>query len=151
MRSGLISTLTLDVVIETSLVSPIETKQVQKVDLNWTCFSVHTATEWSNIVPASVHTRTERYNIISFQFLVHFSILPNFWACFGTDCLIFFHTYVNAVPLRTTFWNRPKLNSMILCSCEQSLNLTCSWLYFNSQFLNLFGFSISVSFVWCIL
>ena len=63
-------------VTETSLVSPVETKQVRKVDLNWICFSVH--------------TRTERYDIVSFQFLVHFSVLPNFWTCFRTDCLIFF-------------------------------------------------------------
>ena len=75
MQLGLISTSTLDVVIETSLVTPVETKQVRKVDLNWKCFSVH--------------TRTERYDIVSFQFLVQFSVPPNFWTCFGTDRLIF--------------------------------------------------------------
>ena len=47
-----------------------------EVDLNWACFSVH--------------TRTERYDIVSFQFLVHFSVPPNFWTCFGTYRLIFF-------------------------------------------------------------
>ena len=88
--------------VETSLVPPVETKQVQKVDLNWTCISVH--------------TRTERYDIISFQFLVHFS---NYWTCFGTDRLIFFHTLVNATPLHTTFWNGPKWNGTISCPCEQ--------------------------------
>ena len=37
---------------------------IRKLDLNWTCFSVH--------------TRTERYDIIPFQFLVHFSVPPNY-------------------------------------------------------------------------
>ena len=84
-------------VIETNLVSLVETKQVRKVDLNWTCFSVH--------------TRTERYDIVLFQFLVHFSVPSNFWTCFGTLRLIFFHTRVNATPLRTTFW--PERNDTV--------------------------------------
>ena len=51
---------------------------------------------------ASVHTRKERYDIVPFEFLVHFSVPPNFRTCFGTDRLIFFRTRVNAtlsVPL----------------------------------------------------
>ena len=68
VQLGLISTWTLDMVIQTNLVSPVKTKQVWKVDLNWTCFSVRTRT---------------------FPFLVHFSVPPNFWTCFGTDPLIF--------------------------------------------------------------
>ena len=87
MQSGLISTSTSDVVIETSLVSPVDTKQVWKA---------------VGYCTTSVHTRTERYDIVSFQFLVHFSVPPNFWACFGTDRLIFFRTRVHAtlsVPL----------------------------------------------------
>ena len=71
----LISTWTLDLVKETNFVSPVETKQVRQVDLNWTCFSVH--------------TKTERHDIVSFQFLVRFSVPPNFWTCFGADHLIF--------------------------------------------------------------
>ena len=119
MQLGPISTSTLDVVIETSLVSPVETKQVRKVDLNWTCFSVH--------------TRTERYDIVSFQFLVHFSVPPNFWTCFGTDCLIFFRTRVNAAPLCTTFWNGPKWNGTISYPCEQGLN--CQKIDYASDYL----------------
>ena len=65
MQLGLISTSTSS---ETSLVSLVYTKQVRK--------AVRYCT-------ASVHMRTEWYNIILFQFLVHFSIPPNFWTCFG--------------------------------------------------------------------
>ena len=63
---------TLDVVMETSLVQPVETKQVQKVDLNWTCFSVYTRTERYDIVPL-LFTR-ERNGTISYRF--------NFWFTF---------------------------------------------------------------------
>ena len=38
VQLDLISTWTLHMVIEISLVPPVETKQVRKVDLNWTCF-----------------------------------------------------------------------------------------------------------------
>ena len=95
MQLGLIKASTSDVIIETSLVSPVDTKQARK--------AVRYRT-------ASVHTRTEWYDIVSFQFLAHFSVPPNFWTCFGTDCLIFFHTHVNATPHRATFWNGPKWN-----------------------------------------
>ena len=95
-------------VIETSLVSPVDTKQVRKA---------------VRYRIASVHTRTERYDIVSFQFLVHFSVPPNFWTCFGTDRLIFFRTRLNATPLRTTFWNGPKWNGTISYPCEQGLSL----------------------------
>ena len=60
---GLISIFTSNVVIETSLVSPVDTKKVRK--------AVRYRT-------ASVQTRAERYDIVSFQFLVHFSVQPNF-------------------------------------------------------------------------
>ena len=101
-------------VIETSLVSPVDTKQVRK--------AVRYRT-------ASVHTRMERYDIASFQFLVHFSVPPNFWTCFGTGRLIFFRTRVNATSLRTTFWNRPKWNGTISYPCEQGLkHQTFVWL-----------------------
>ena len=75
VQLGLISTSTSEVVIETSLVSPVDTKQVWK--------EVRYRT-------ASVRTRTEWYNILSFQFLGHFSIPPSFWACFETDRVILF-------------------------------------------------------------
>ena len=81
---GLISTSTSEVV---SLVSPIDSKQVRK------------AVRYST---ASVRTRTEWYDIVSFQFLGHFSVSPSFWTCFGMDRLIVFHTHVNATPLCTT-------------------------------------------------
>ena len=70
---------------------------------------------------ASVHTRTERYDIVSFQFLVHFwfSELPNFWTCFGADGLIFFRTRVDTTPLRTTFWEVPKWNDTISYPCRE--------------------------------
>ena len=67
---------------------------------------------------------TVRYDIVSFQFLVHFSVPPNFWTCFGTDRLIFFRTRVNATPLRTTFWNGPKWNGTISYPCEQGPSKT---------------------------
>ena len=75
MQLGLTSTLTSEVVIETILVSPIDTQQVRKA-------VQHSTT--------SVHTKMEWYDIVSFQFLGHFSVPPNFWTCFGMDCLIFF-------------------------------------------------------------
>ena len=106
MLFGLISTSTSDVVIETGLVSPVDTKQVRKVVQYCT---------------ASVHTRTERNDIISFQFLVHFSVSPNFWTCFGMDCLIFFCTRVNATPLHSTFLNGQKWNGTISYPCEHGL------------------------------
>ena len=61
VQLGLISTSTSNVVIETNLVSPVDTKQVRK--------AVRYRT-------ASVHTRAERYDIVSFQFLVHFPCRP---------------------------------------------------------------------------
>ena len=82
-----------------------------------------TGPESGTISYRSVHTRTERYDIVSFQFLVHFSVPPNFWTCFGTDRLIFFRTRVNATHLRTTFWNGPKWNGTISYPCEQGLSL----------------------------
>ena len=106
MQLGLISTSTSEVVRETSLVSPVDTKQVWKVVRYGT---------------ASVCTRTEWYDIVSFQFLGHFPIPPSFWACFGTDHLIFFCTHVNATHLCTTFWNEPKWNGTISYPCEQGL------------------------------
>ena len=75
MQLGLTSTLTSEVVIETNLVSPIDTQQVRKQ---------HCTT--------SVHTKMKWYDIVSFQFLGHFSIPPIFWTCFGMDRLIFFRT-----------------------------------------------------------
>lgn len=74
MQLGLISTSTLNVVIETSLVSPVETKQVRKVDLNWTCFSVH----------------TRQNGTISYRFCSHengtvrYRIVPSFGSLFRT-------------------------------------------------------------------
>ena len=106
VQLGLISTSTSEVVIESSLVSPVDTKQVQK--------AVRYRT-------ASVHTRTGWYDIVSFQFLDHFSMSTSFWTCFGMDCLIFFRTHVNATPLCTTFWNGPKWNGTISYPCEQGL------------------------------
>ena len=85
------STSTSEVVIETSLVSPVDTKQVRKALRYRT---------------ASVRTRTEWHDIVSFQFLGHFSVSPSFWTCYGT--WFFFRTHVNATPLCTTFWNGPK-------------------------------------------
>ena len=102
VQLGLISTSTLDLIIETSFESPVETKQVQKVDLNWTCFFYSHENRTVRYCTASVHARTGRYDIVSFQILVHFSVPLNFWTCFGTDHLTFFHTHVNAtlsVPL----------------------------------------------------
>ena len=61
MQFGLISTSTSDVVIETSLVSPVDTKQVRKA---------------VQYCAASLHTRTERYDIVSFQFLQFWFIFP---------------------------------------------------------------------------
>ena len=107
MQLGLITTSTTDVVIETNLVSPEDTKEVRK--------AVRCRT-------ASVHMRTERYDIVSFQFLVHFSVSPNFWTCFGTDRLIFFRTRVNASPFRATFWNGPKWNGKIPCGQDLSFS-----------------------------
>ena len=101
VQLGLISTSTSEVV---SLVSPADTKQGRK--------AVRYRT-------TSVRTRTEWYDIISFRFLGHFSVLPSFWTCFGMDRLIFFHTHVNATPLRATFWNRPKWNGTISYPCEE--------------------------------
>ena len=59
VQLGLISTSTSDVVIETSSVSPVDTKQVRKV------VRYHTA---------SVHRRRERYDIVSHR--------SNFWFTF---------------------------------------------------------------------
>ena len=106
VQLDVISTSTSEVVIETSLVSPIDTKQVWKAVRYYT---------------ASVRKRTEWYDIVSFQFLGHFSASPSFWTCFETDCLIFFHTHVNTIPLCTTFWNGPKWNGTISYLCEQGL------------------------------
>ena len=92
---GLISTSTSNVVIETSLVSPVDTKQVRK--------AVRYRT-------ASVHTRKERYDIVSFQFLVHFSVPPNFWTCFGTDRLIFFPYLCERNPSPYHFLERTEVN-----------------------------------------
>ena len=103
VQLGLISTSTSEVV---SLVSPVDTKQVQK--------AVRYCT-------ASVHTRTEWYDIVSFRFLGHFSVSPSFCTCFGMDRLIFFHTHVNAALLCTTFWNGPEWNGTIPYPCEQGL------------------------------
>ena len=89
MQLGPISTSALDVVIVTSLVSPVETRQVRKVDLNWTYFFCSHENRTVRYRTASFHTRTERYDIVSFQFLIHFPVPPNFWTCFGTDRLSF--------------------------------------------------------------
>ena len=59
LQLGLILISTLDVVIEISLVLPIQMKM-------------------------------EQYDIVSFQFLVHISVPPNFWTCSGMDRSIFF-------------------------------------------------------------
>ena len=120
MQSGPISTSALDVVIVTSLVSPVETRQVRKVDLNWTYFFCSHENRTVRYRTASFHTRTERYDIVSFQFLIHFPVSPNFWTCFGADRLSF-RTRVNATPLCTTFWNGPKWNGTISYLCEQGL------------------------------
>ena len=103
VQLGLISTSASEVV---SLVSPVDTKQVQK--------AVRYRT-------ASVRTKTEWYDIVSFQFLGHFSVSPSFWTCCEMDHLIFFRTHVNASPLCTTFWNGPKWNCAISYPCEQGL------------------------------
>ena len=107
-------------VIETSLVSPAESKQVRKVDLNWTCFSVHTRTEQYDILPL-LFTR-ERNSTISYRssFWFTLSYCP-ISGQFGTDRLIFFRTREDATPLRTTFWNGPKWNGTISYPCEQDL------------------------------
>ena len=123
MQLDLISTSTLGVLIETSFVSPLETEQVQKVNLNWTGFFIH--------------TRTERYDIVSFHFLVHFSVPPQFLDLFWNGPLDFFRNRVNATPLRTIFWNGPKWNGMISYPCEQgfcfknwALNKLCYFSYY---------------------
>ena len=85
VQLGLIATSTLDVVIETSLVSTVETKQVRKVDLNWTCFSIHTITERYGIVPL-LFTR-ERNGTISYR--------SNFWFTFPYR------------PISVPVWNGP--------------------------------------------
>ena len=94
VQLGLISTSTSEVVIETSLVSPVGTKQVCKL---------------LRYCTASVRTRTEWYDIVSFQFLGHFSIPPSFWACFGTDCLIFFLYPCERNPSLYYFLERTKV------------------------------------------
>ena len=67
VQLGLISTSTLDVVIEISLVSPVETKQVRKVDLNWICFSVQTTTERYDIVRLLFTRERNGTDIVSFR------------------------------------------------------------------------------------
>ena len=77
VQLGRTSTLTSEAVIETNLVSPIGTQQVRKAEQHCT---------------TSVHTKMEWYDIVSFQFLGHFSVPPIFWSCFGMDRLIFSRT-----------------------------------------------------------
>ena len=98
--SKLISTSALDLVIETNWChrrNRTSPESEPKLDL---FFCLHENRK-NRIVRyrTSVHTRTERYNIVSFHFLVHVSVPPNFWTCFGTDRLISFRTRVNATPL----------------------------------------------------
>ena len=76
-----------EVGIETSLVSLIETKQVQKVDLNWTCVSVHMG--------------TKRYVCEPVRFLFLFCT-TQFLDVFWNGSLYFFRTRVNATPLWTS-------------------------------------------------
>ena len=122
-RLGLISTSTLDVVIETSLVSPAETKQVRKVDLNWTCRFLFTREQNGTILYrfCSHENGTVRYRIvpISGSFFRTAQFLDLFW----NGPLYFFRTLVNATPLRTTFRNGPKWNGTISYLCEQGLIL----------------------------
>ena len=114
VQLGLISTSTLGVVIGASLVSPIETKQVRKVNLSWTCFPVHMRTEWYNIV-LLLFTR-EGNGTISYH--------SNFWFTFPyhpisgpiwNGPLDFFRAHVNATSLCATFlvWNRMDRNRMV--------------------------------------
>ena len=123
MQFGLISTSTSDVVIETSLVSPVDTKQVQK--------AVRYCT-------ASVHTRTERYDIVSFRFLVHFSVPPNFWTCFGTDRLIF-SVPVWTQPLSVPLFGTDRNGTLRYRIRVNRANVSNSGSFFRSaQFLDLF-------------
>ena len=91
----LISTSISNVFIETSLVSPVHTKQVRKA-VRYLFTRERNGTISYRF--CSHENGTERYDMVSFQFLVHFSVPPNFWTCFGTDRLISFHTRVNATP-----------------------------------------------------
>ena len=104
VQLGLISTSTSEVV---SLVSPVDTKQVQKA-------------VWYRT--ASVRTRTEWYDIVSFWLLGHFSVSLKFLDLFWNGPLdFFFRTHVNATPLCTTSWNGPKWNGTISYPFEQGL------------------------------
>ena len=63
------------------LLVPPETQQVRKVDLNWTCY---------------FHTGMERY-VYELRFLVHISLLPEFWTYSGPVYWIF--------PIPLCEWN----------------------------------------------
>ena len=108
-----INELQLGLIATASLVPSVEVRQVKKVDL----FFVHIRTERYDIVPLLLtRNRTVRY--ITFQFLLHFSVQPNFWTCGGTVRLIFFRTLVIGTRSPYHFLER---NSMVSLTCEQSL------------------------------
>ena len=105
VQSGLIATAIL--------VSSTEVKQVKKVDL----FFVHIRTERYDTVPLLLtRNRTVRY--ITFHFLLHSSVPPNFWTCGGTVRLIFFRTLVKGTRSPYHFLER---NGTVSLTCEQSL------------------------------
>ena len=116
VQLGLISTSTLDVVIETSLVSPVETKQVRKVDLYWTCFSVQ----------GSVHTKTESYRFCSHENrTVRDRIVPisgslfrtaQFLDLFWNEPLDFFRTRVSATPLSVPLSGTDRSGTVRYCT-----------------------------------
>ena len=89
LQLGLISTWTSDLVKETSLVSPVETKQVRQMDLNWTCFF------------CSHENGMVRYPIvpISGSLFRTAQFLDLFWS----GPLDFFRTRANTIPLRALF------------------------------------------------
>ena len=89
-----INEVQLGLIATASLVPSVEVRQVKKVDL----FFVHIRTERYDIVPLLLtRNRTVRY--ITFQFLLHFSVQPNFWTCGGTVRLIFFPYPCDRNPL----------------------------------------------------
>ena len=105
MQLSLISTLTSVVVIETSLVSPVDTKPGPKYGkISYRFCSHENGIVRYRIVPISGSLfRTAQF-------------LDLFW----NGPLNFFRTRVNAT-LCTTFWNEPKWNGTISYPCEQGL------------------------------
>ena len=95
--------------------SLVGNNQIRKVDLNWTCFSVH--------------TRTERYDTVPFQFLICFSLPPNFWTCFGNVRLIFpYPCERNPSPYHFLELNGAEQNGTISFPCERGLCHLSIWL-----------------------